>query len=140
MVLLMLEFVCLPFGVFTPINYIDVQVVDAWDECCAGAVSRCDTELGESVWALISGDVLRSGRPYNIFVSAGNAAIIVFAVVFGFASGAYVSLAPALVDDESDCGAILQGDGSSYTGIKDFSGVTLLVGTGCDGGESGPDG
>jgi hypothetical protein len=37
-------------------------------------------------------------------------------------------------------GAILHGDGSSYTGTKDFSGVMLLVGTGCDGGESGPDG
>jgi hypothetical protein len=29
MVLLVLGFMCLTFGVFTPINYIDVQAVDA---------------------------------------------------------------------------------------------------------------
>ncbi|KAF4207238.1 hypothetical protein CNMCM8927_003512 [Aspergillus lentulus] len=100
---------------------------------------------------------------YNIFVcvvflagvvvlglwipAAGNAAIIVFAVVFGFTTGAYVSLAPALVVDISPLeeigyrtglmflfasvgglttspigGAILQRDGGSYTGMKVFSG------------------
>jgi MFS family permease len=86
--------------------------------------------------------------------AAGNAAIIVFAVVFGFTTGAYVSLAPALVVGISPLeeigyrtglmflfasvgglttspigGAILQRDGGSYTGMKVFSGVMLLVGT-----------
>lgn len=107
---------------------------------------------------------------YNILVSAcflagilvlalwipatSNAAIIVFACTFGFASGAYVSLAAALVVKISPfpeigyrtgllflcssfsglttnpiAGAILQHDRGSYTGMKIFSGVFLLVGT-----------
>ncbi|KAF7114776.1 hypothetical protein CNMCM5793_000315 [Aspergillus hiratsukae] len=77
-----------------------------------------------------------------------------FAVVFEFASGGYVSLPPALVVGISLLeeigygtgllflfssvggltvspigGAIFQRDGGSYTGMKVFSGVMLLVGT-----------
>ena len=107
---------------------------------------------------------------YNIFVlvcylagililalwipAAGNAPIIVFAIVFGFSSGAYVALAAALVVKISPfqqigyrigliflfasvsglttnpiAGAILLHDGGSYTGMKVFAGVLLLTGT-----------
>lgn len=87
--------------------------------------------------------------------ASGNAAIVVFAVIFGFASGAYVSLLPALVvgislleatgyrtgllflfssvgglTSSAIGGAILQRHGGSCTGMKVFSGVMLLVGTG----------
>ncbi|GAQ03743.1 hypothetical protein ALT_1064 [Aspergillus lentulus] len=79
--------------------------------------------------------------------AAGNAAIIVFAVVFGFTTGTYVSLAPVLMVAISPLeeigyrtgllflfasvgglttspsgGAILQRDGGSYTGMKVSSG------------------
>jgi MFS family permease len=107
---------------------------------------------------------------YNILVSAcmlasililalwipatGNAAIIVFSALFGFASGAYVSLAAAMVVKISPfpeigyrtgllflfssfgglttnpiAGAILSRDGGSYTGMKVFAGVFLLAGS-----------
>lgn len=107
---------------------------------------------------------------YNIFVTvcviagilvlglwipaASNAATIVFAILFGFASGAYVSLAPALIVQISPfpeigyrtglmflfssvgglttnpiAGAILADDNGSYTGMKIFSGVILLLGS-----------
>ncbi|KAJ5937938.1 monocarboxylate transporter [Penicillium verhagenii] len=86
--------------------------------------------------------------------AASNAAIIVFACAFGFTSGAYVSLVAALVVKISPfpeigyrtgllflfasigglttnpiAGAILQHDDGSYTGMKIFSGVFLLVGS-----------
>jgi MFS family permease len=107
---------------------------------------------------------------YNIFVTVcifagilvlglwipatGNAAIIVFACLFGFASGAYVSLATALVVKISPfpeigyrsgllflfssigglatnpiAGAILAHYNGSYKGMKVFAGVLLLVGS-----------
>lgn len=52
MVLLVLGFMCLTFGVFNPINYIVVQAVDA-GMSCAGAVSCCDTQCGESSGAIV---------------------------------------------------------------------------------------
>ncbi|RHZ55591.1 hypothetical protein CDV55_104592 [Aspergillus turcosus] len=149
---------------------------------CAGAVDAgMSAALAEYLVAMLSAGSLfgrlaagvlsdRVGA-YNIFVcvvflagvlvlglwipASGNAAIIVFAVVFGFASRAYVSLPPALVVAISPLeeigyrtgllflfssvggltsspigGAILQRDGGSYTGMKVFAGVMLLVGTG----------
>jgi MFS family permease len=107
---------------------------------------------------------------YNILVSAcmlagilvlalwipatGNAAIIVFSTLFGFASGAYVSLAASLVVQISPfpeigyrtgllflfssfgglttnpiAGAILSRDHGSYTGMKVFAGIFILAGS-----------
>jgi MFS family permease len=84
---------------------------------------------------------------------SGNAINIVFAVLFGFSSGAYVSLSPALVAQISPpkefgyrnglmyffaafpglvtnpiAGAILARDHGSYIGMKVFAGVFCLVG------------
>ena len=86
--------------------------------------------------------------------ATGNAAIIVFAVLFGFSSGAYVALAAALVVKISPfpqigyrigliflfasvsglttnpiAGAILSHNHGSYVGMKVFAGVLLLAGT-----------
>lgn len=83
-----------------------------------------------------------------------TAATIVFAILFGFASGAYVALAAALVVKISPfpqigyrigliflcssvaglttnpiAGAILQHDRGSSTGMKVFAGVLLIMGT-----------
>jgi MFS family permease len=85
--------------------------------------------------------------------ATSNAAIIAFAVFFGFFSGAYVSLSPALVAQISPikeigfrtgllffissvgglttgpiAGAILSNTGS-FLGMKIFSGVVCLAGT-----------
>jgi MFS family permease len=83
-----------------------------------------------------------------------SSAIIAFAVLFGFATGAYFALTAALVVKVSPfqqigyrvglvflfssigglttnpiAGAILSSENGSYTGMKIFSGVLLLVGT-----------
>lgn len=86
--------------------------------------------------------------------ASNNAAIISFAAFFGFFSGAYISLAPALVAEVSPpeefgyrtgllfmcgsigglvtnpiAGAILAVDHGSFTGLKIFAGVFCIVGT-----------
>lgn len=171
MVLLVLGFVCLAFGVFIPINYIVVQAVDAGMGAALAEYLVAILSAGSLLGRLVAGVLSDRIGAYNIFFcvvfmagvlvlglwipASGNAAIIVFAVVFGFASGAYVSLPPALVVGISPLdeigyrtgllflfssvggltsspigGAILQRDGGSYTGMKVFSGVMLLVGAG----------
>lgn len=108
--------------------------------------------------------------PYNIFIAvcylagilvlalwipaASDAASIIFAIFFGFASGAYVALVAALVVTISPlkeigyrtgiiflfasvgglttnpiAGAIIQHSGGSYLGMKIFAGVVSLAGT-----------
>lgn len=85
---------------------------------------------------------------------SSNATSIIFAVLFGFFSGAYISLSPALVAQISPpkefgyrsgllfcagsipglvtspiAGAILSHDHGSYAGMKIYSGVFCLAGT-----------
>ena len=84
--------------------------------------------------------------------SRGNAAIIVFAALYGFASGGFVSMVPACVAQISDVreigirtgtlmatvslaalcgnpiGGALLGDGTSFTHMQIFAGVTYMVG------------
>ncbi|KAF2192227.1 MFS general substrate transporter [Zopfia rhizophila CBS 207.26] len=85
--------------------------------------------------------------------ASGNAAFIVFAALYGFASGAYVSLAPAQIASISKveqigvrtgmlfavtsfaglagspiAGAIVTRDHGGFDGLKIFAGVTLLAG------------
>jgi MFS transporter, MCT family, aspergillic acid transporter len=104
---------------------------------------------------LISACVLAGILVLALWIPAArNAAIVVFACTFWFASGAYVSLANALVVKISPfpevgyrtgllflfssfgglttnpiAGAILQHEGGSYTGMKVFAGVFLLAGS-----------
>lgn len=87
--------------------------------------------------------------------ASGNAAVIAFAVIFGFTSGAYASLIANLIVKISPnfkvigyrtglaflfgsigglttnpiAGAILQRDNGSYTGMKIFSGVFVMAGS-----------
>lgn len=108
--------------------------------------------------------------PYNILVAAcyiagilslalwipaaSNVGNIMFSILFGFASGAYVALAAALVVRISKfkeigyrtgllflvasvsgltaspiAGAIVERQGGAYAGMQVFSGVTLLIGS-----------
>lgn len=85
--------------------------------------------------------------------ATSNAALIVFALLFGFGSGAFISLGPALVAQISPIekiglrqglllavmsvgalttspigGAIVESEGGSFTGIKVFAGVMCLAG------------
>ncbi|KAF2083780.1 putative monocarboxylate permease [Saccharata proteae CBS 121410] len=82
-----------------------------------------------------------------------NAALIIFAALYGFGSGAFVSMAPALIAQISDVrkigvrsgamfavisiaalisnpigGAIVSADNGSYTGLKIFCGVFQIAG------------
>lgn len=87
--------------------------------------------------------------------SRGDAPIIIFAILYGFASGAFVSVMPAIIAQISDIrqigtrsgtlfavisfaalvgnpigGALLSEDDGSYWGLQVFAGVTVAVGTG----------
>ncbi|KAJ5987253.1 monocarboxylate transporter [Penicillium sp. IBT 35674x] len=170
MVLLILGFVFLTFGIFIPIDYLVVQAMSAGMSSYLAQYLVSMLNAASLFGRMSAGIFSDKIGHYNILVSAcflagilvlalwipatSNAAIIVFACTFGFASGAYVSLAAALVVKISPfpeigyrtgllflcssfsglttnpiAGAILQHDGGSYTGMKVFSGVFLLVGS-----------
>ncbi|EED11592.1 monocarboxylate permease, putative [Talaromyces stipitatus ATCC 10500] len=120
---------------------------------------------------LIAGALADTLGAYNIFTfvcylsgilvlalwipGTGNAAVIAFAVIFGFTSGAYASLIANLIVKISPnfkvigyrtglaflfgsigglttnpiAGAILQNSNGSYVGMKIFSGVFIMSGT-----------
>ncbi|KAJ5729095.1 monocarboxylate transporter [Penicillium malachiteum] len=170
MLLVIGGFLCLTFGIFVPINYLVVEAMEAGMSTYLAnylvAMLNAASLFGR-ILAGISSDKLGH---YNILVVAcllagilvlalwvpatSNAAIIVFACTFGFASGAYVSLANALVVKISPfpeigyrtgllflfssiggltanpiAGAILQHENGSYTGMKIFAGIFLLAGS-----------
>ncbi|KAH6972367.1 major facilitator superfamily domain-containing protein [Ilyonectria sp. MPI-CAGE-AT-0026] len=168
-VLLIIGFFLFTYGIYVPINYLPVQALAA----------GMDTNLIEylipilnaaslfgRIFSGIMGD--RVGR-YNIFILVGyltalwtlalwipvnkTAGIIAFAALFGFCSGAYVSLIAPLVAQISPMqeigfrtgivffissvgglttnpinGAIIAGP-SGLTGIKIFAGVFCFAGT-----------
>lgn len=168
-VLLIIGFFLFTYGIYVPINYLPIQALAA----------GMDTNLIEylipilnaaslfgRIFSGIMGD--RVGR-YNIFIIVGyltaiwtlalwipvnnTAGIIAFAALFGFCSGAYVSLIAPLVAQISPMqeigfrtgivffissvgglttnpinGAIIAGP-SGLTGIKIFAGVFCFAGT-----------
>ncbi|KAK3938756.1 putative monocarboxylate protein [Diplogelasinospora grovesii] len=171
MMLLTFGFLLLTFGIFIPINFLVVEAV------AAGGVSP---DLAQYLIAIFNAGSLfgRLGAgasadffgPYNVFVAvcylAGililalwipastTAAIIVFAVLFGFSSGAYVALAAPCVVRISPfqqigyrvgliflfssiaglttnpiAGAILAASNGSWLGVKVYAGVLVLAGT-----------
>lgn len=86
--------------------------------------------------------------------SRGTIPIVIFGALYGFTSGAFVSLAPSLVAQISDvremgvrtgtlflivsfagltgnpiAGALLVKDGGDFTGLQIFCGVMMLVGS-----------
>ncbi|KAB8260977.1 major facilitator superfamily domain-containing protein [Aspergillus pseudonomiae] len=170
MMLLVAGFFLLTFGIFVPMNYLVTEAI-------AKGMSR---DLAEYLVAILNAGSLfgRLGAgifadtigPYNIFVVvtyiasilvlalwipvSNKPGTIVFAVLFGFATGAYVALAPSLVVKLSPypeigyrtgllflfasisgltanpiAGTIFQHSGGSYTGMKIFSGVLLIAGS-----------
>ncbi|KAM6504670.1 hypothetical protein FSOLCH5_015173 [Fusarium solani] len=168
-VLLVAGFLCFTYGIYVPINYLPVQALDAGMdpnlvEYLVPIINAAS--LFGRVFAGMTGD--RVGR-YNIFVVVcyltgirtlalwipcnTTGGIIAFAALFGFCSGAYVSLVAPLVAQISPFveigfrtglvflvasigglttnlinGAILDGSGG-WVGDKVFGGVFCIVGT-----------
>lgn len=168
-VLLAVGLFCFTYGLFVPINYITLLALNSgMDPSLAEYLIPIlnAASLFGRMFAGIMGD--RIGK-YNIFVvvcylsgiwilallipSISNASLIAFAVLYGFCSGAYVSLIGPLIMAISPMpeigfrtgiiffvnsiaglttnpinGAILDGSGG-WLGIKIFAGVFCLVGT-----------
>ncbi|KAF2031231.1 MFS general substrate transporter [Setomelanomma holmii] len=157
------------FGLFIPINFIEIEAIhDGMSTRLAGyllSVLNAASIFGriipgaladkvgkfnmQSLWCLVAGIiVLALGLPAN-----GNAAYITFAALYGFASGAYVSLLPAQIAQISKveqigvrvgvtfavisfaglvgnpiAGAIVEADNGSYWGLNVFAGIMLMAG------------
>ncbi|KAL3422000.1 major facilitator superfamily transporter [Phlyctema vagabunda] len=157
------------FGVFIPVVYIVVQAIaEGMDRSLSQyllAMLNAASLFGRLSAGLVADKI---GR-FNVFIivsymtgvlclalwipATGNAAIIVFAVLLGFFSGAYASLGPALVAQISPiekigvrtglffafasisaltsgpiAGAILAHMNGSFLGVKIFSGVLCIAG------------
>ncbi|KAB8229637.1 MCT family MFS transporter [Aspergillus alliaceus] len=170
LVTIMGAYAILTFGVYIPINYL---VVSATEQGMSVELSQYLVPIlnAASFFGRFGTGVVadRLGR-YNVFIfvcamtgililalwipASSNAPSIVFAALFGFSSGAYVSLSPALIAQISPlkefgyrnglmylsgaipglvtspiAGAILARDHGSFTGVKIYGGVFCLVGT-----------
>lgn len=164
-------YMLLTYGVFIPINYVIVEAQINGMSASLAAYLLPMLNAASLFGRLGAGFVSDKFGRYNIFIAmclvagvlvlalwipaASNAPTIVFATIFGFASGAYVSLSPALVAQISPlseigyrtgllflfasvgglttspiAGAILSNaGGKDFTNVKVFSGVMLLAGT-----------
>ncbi|KAK7418941.1 hypothetical protein QQX98_003644 [Neonectria punicea] len=167
---LMAGFFLITFGIFVPIDYVVVEARASGMR--AGILQylvpilNAASFFGRSTSGLVADKL---GR-FNIFCTvcgitgiltlglwipaSSNAALISFAAFFGFFSGAYISLSPALVAEVSPpeefgyrtgllflcgsigglvtnpiAGAILDAEHGSFTGLKAFAGAFCLVGT-----------
>jgi MFS family permease len=168
--LTLLGYMLLTYGVFIPINYIIVEAVANGMGPSLASYLVPMLNAASLFGRLLAGFVSDKLGRYNVFIvmciaagilvlalwipAAATAPTIVFAIFFGFASGAYVSLSPALIAQISPlkdigyrtgllflfasvgglttspiAGAIRQHGGGSYTDTKIFSGVLLLGGT-----------
>lgn len=157
------------YGFFVPINYIQVQALSAGMEPSLAQYLLPILNAGSLFGRLVTGFLGDKIGKYNMYVivcylsgiwilalwlpDSSNAALIAFAVLFGFFSGAYVSLITPLIIQISPMaelgfrtgivllcvaigglttnpinGAIL-GHSGGWTGLKVFSGVFCLVGT-----------
>ncbi|KAH8422325.1 MCT family MFS transporter [Aspergillus melleus] len=170
-VLTLFGYMLLTYGVFIPINYVIVEAELNGMSANLAAYLLPMLNAASLFGRLGAGFVSDKLGRYNIFIAmclvagvlvlalwipaASNAPTIVFAIIFGFASGAYVSLSPALVAQISPlteigyrtgllflfasvgglttspiAGAILaNAGGKDFTNVKVFSGVFLLGGT-----------
>ncbi|KXH38525.1 major facilitator superfamily transporter [Colletotrichum simmondsii] len=170
------EFVCVvigfflfTYGIFVPINYIQVQALEAGMDPNLAQYLVAILNAGSLFGRMFSGIMGDKIGKYNIFVvvcyltsiwmlalwipANTDGALIAFAVLFGFCSGAYVSLIAPLIAQISPLheigfrtgitfftnsigglttnpinGAILAGSGG-WVGIKVFSGVFCIAGT-----------
>ncbi|KXH26798.1 major facilitator superfamily transporter [Colletotrichum salicis] len=170
------EFVCLvigfflfTYGIFVPINYIQVQALEAGMDPNLAQYLVAILNAGSLFGRMFSGIMGDKIGKYNIFVvvcyltsiwmlalwipANSDGALIAFAILFGFCSGAYVSLIAPLIAQISPLheigfrtgitfftnsigglttnpinGAILAGSGG-WVGIKVFSGAFCIAGT-----------
>ncbi|KAK2049377.1 major facilitator superfamily transporter [Colletotrichum somersetense] len=166
---LVIGFFLFTYGVFVPINYLEVQALAVGMRPGLAEYLISMLNAASFFGRLSAGFIGDKVGRYNIFVVVGyltpiwilalwipsdsDGAIIAFAVLFGFCSGAYVSLISPLVAQISPIqeigfrtgivfladaiaglttnpinGAIL-GDGNNWTGVKIFSGCFCLAGT-----------
>jgi MFS family permease len=157
------------YGFFVPINYLPVQALRAGMNANLAQYILPILNSGSLFGRLLAGFLGDKIGRYNIFIvvcylsgiwilalwlpGSSNAALIAFAILFGFFSGAYVSLITPLVMQISPMkelgfrtgivifaaavgglttnpinGAILD-DTGGWDGLKVFSGVMCIVGT-----------
>ncbi|VUC28136.1 unnamed protein product [Clonostachys rosea] len=162
-------FFCFTYGIFVPINYLPVQALAAGMSSDLAQYLIPILNAASLFGRLFSGFMGDKIGRYNIFVvvcylsaiwilalwipDTSNSALIAFAVLFGFCSGAYVSLIAPLVMQISPLpeigfrtglvflissigglttnpinGQILEAP-LGFTGIKIFSGIMCLAGT-----------
>lgn len=168
-ILLLFGFFCFSYGFFPPINYLPLQALNAGMDPDLVQYLLPILNAGSLFGRLFSGILGDKVGRYNVFIivcylsgiwilalwlpSSSDAAILAFAVLFGFFSGAYVSLITPLVMQISPMaelgfrsgivmcitaigglttnpinGAIIDGS-SGWNGLKIFSGVFCLAGT-----------
>ncbi|KAF2805191.1 MFS general substrate transporter [Mytilinidion resinicola] len=168
-VLLAVGFFLFSYGFFVPINYLPVQALSAGMSSDLAGYLLPILNAGSLFGRLFAGFLGDKIGRYNIFIvvcylsgiyilalwlpDSSDAALIAFAVLFGFFSGAYVSLILPLVIAISPIaelgfrtgvvmfviaigglttnpinGAIIDGAGG-WKGLKIFSGVFCLAGT-----------
>ncbi|KAG6005360.1 hypothetical protein E4U21_000211 [Claviceps maximensis] len=167
-------FLCVGFSLFTfgfliPINYLHVQALDAGMDFSLAQFLLPILNAASLFGRLVSGVTSDKIGRYNIFIvvcaltgiwvlalwipASNTVSIIVFAVLFGFCSGAHISLIATLVAQISPLqdigfrtgitffiasisslvtnpisGAIL-GDDKSWVGVKVFAAIFCLAGT-----------
>ncbi|KAJ5604005.1 MFS general substrate transporter [Penicillium hordei] len=158
-------------GMYLPFNYIIVQA--EYEGMSAGLAGYLIPILnGASLFGrLIPGKIADIIGRFNTMIAmcgfagvivlalwlpgTANAPIIVFSALYGFASGAFISLIPPLTAQISDIreigvrsgtlwltvgiaalvaspigGALEARDGGAFVGLQIFAGVTMLIGTG----------
>ncbi|KAM3508001.1 hypothetical protein MY11210_006923 [Beauveria gryllotalpidicola] len=162
-------FFCFTFGIYIPINYLPVQALDAGMDPSLVQYLLSILNAASLFGRLFAGFMGDKIGRYNMFIavctltgvwvlalwipSSSTGGIIAFAILFGFCSGAYVSLIGPLVAQISPLkeigfrtgnvffvssigglvtnpisGAIL-GNDKSWVGVKVFAGVFCLLGT-----------
>ncbi|RDW66467.1 hypothetical protein BP6252_10102 [Coleophoma cylindrospora] len=160
------------FGLFIPITYVVVEAIALGMSPSLAQYLLAMLNAASLFGRIFSGIISDKIGRYNVFVIvctctgalvlalwipvSNNAGTIMFAILFGFFSGAYVSLGPALVAQISPpreigfrtgllflfasvpgltngpiAGAILASENGVYTGMKIFSGIMILTGTSC---------
>ncbi|KAG4444017.1 hypothetical protein IFR05_000477 [Cadophora sp. M221] len=168
-ILTMIGLAIFTFGLFIPINYLVVEAIDTGME---SSLAHYIVAILNAARRLFTGFLADRVGKYNIFIVAafatslstlalwlpsGNntdSARIAFSILYGFSSGAYVSLIAALVAQISPvqdigfqvgliflansigvittspiAGAILELESGGWTGVKVFAGVFCVVGT-----------
>ncbi|KAF2021995.1 MFS general substrate transporter [Aaosphaeria arxii CBS 175.79] len=156
-------------GLFIPINFIEVQAMANGMSSYLASYLLAVLNAGSIFGRIIPGILADKFGRFNMqlimafFASiivlglalpaSSNPAFIVFAALYGFASGAYVSLAPAQMAYISKveeigirlgvmfscvsfaglagspiAGAILAADNGSFTGLNVFAGVMMITG------------